>query len=282
MLFTFLFFEVAVKLFISNVFIKRGLFKNSNCSSNFPCVCFSSSLWRSACRLENRGRQGSTRRLDRKWLQWTYIFFQQMRQRLECICQQRWSRSALRDDERIRASDGEVPRLLGRRVCGFVLERPKNWQQFNSRQRTPDLQVLVKRDHRCLNLYRKQGNVSLTLESRSFEFKNGDVLMFKDEGSNGVIHIESITYQCIGAKCTQICICMDIQFGLNQIHLPHRAYRKFVTHYEFCMCKQMLVWIITALHVRRYGLILLVILLYVCMVMKAIIVTVTLLITTII
>ena len=37
-----------------------------------------------------------------------------------------------------------------------------------------------------------------TLSPRSFGFRNGDVLMFMDEGDNGVLHIESITYQCKG------------------------------------------------------------------------------------
>ena len=31
-----------------------------------------------------------------------------------------------------------------------------------------------------------------------FDFQNGDVLVFKDEGANAVIHIESITYECSG------------------------------------------------------------------------------------
>ena len=32
----------------------------------------------------------------------------------------------------------------------------------------------------------------------SFDFNDGDELMFKDEGDNAVIHIDSITYDCSG------------------------------------------------------------------------------------
>merc|ERR1712051_315108 len=35
---------------------------------------------------------------------------------------------------------------------------------------------------------------------QTLAFKNGDKLSFKDTGSNGVLHIESITYKCSGGK----------------------------------------------------------------------------------
>lgn len=34
------------------------------------------------------------------------------------------------------------------------------------------------------------------VKTYSFDFQNGDKLMFKDEGRNAVIHIKSITYAC--------------------------------------------------------------------------------------
>ena len=43
-----------------------------------------------------------------------------------------------------------------------------------------------------------------TPELRSFDFKDGDVLMFKDEGANSVLHIESILYQCAGTMLSRI------------------------------------------------------------------------------
>ena len=101
--------------------------------------------------------------------------------------------------------------------------------------------MLGKSDLRCITPERKVEIFSLTFASRSFYFKNGDVLMFKDEGANGVIHIESITYQCTGAKCTPIRIVMNINIGPNQMHLslPDRIADSLCIF--IYVCKQMLV-----------------------------------------
>ena len=56
-----------------------------------------------------------------------------------------------------------------------------------------------------------QETLTVTLELRSFDFKDGDMLMFKDEGANGVLHIESISYQCTGTVLSRI------KFGLGDI-----------------------------------------------------------------
>ena len=40
----------------------------------------------------------------------------------------------------------------------------------------------------------------LDLTPFSFDFKDGDVLMFKDEGANSVVQILDIQYQCGSGK----------------------------------------------------------------------------------
>ena len=46
----------------------------------------------------------------------------------------------------------------------------------------------------------KHGNLphALAHHQPSFDFNGGDELMFKDEGSDAAVHIESITYECDG------------------------------------------------------------------------------------
>lgn len=55
------------------------------------------------------------------------------------------------------------------------------------------------------SLSQTRNNFLLPPAPRSFDFKNYDVVMFKDE-SGSIINVQSITYQCTGTAC-------DMQFS---------------------------------------------------------------------
>ena len=135
-----------------------------------------------------------------------------MRERLEWICPKRGPRPTLRDDERIRSCDSEVQRLSGRGVCDFIFERQTTGQKPHKHRRTSNIQVLAMSELSSLTTLQNVVNLceyclELTSSSRSFNFKDGDVLMFMDEGDNGVLHIASIAYQCGGLLLSESTHC---------------------------------------------------------------------------
>merc|ERR1712187_548228 len=101
----------------------------------------------------------------------------------------------------VRVDNGRaVRRSTEKHSCpkGFKIWSPRNKNDFTTV--TAKYRDCWREGHASMYLNGKQmgrsGYRNGSLQTTSVNFKNGDTLSFRDTGTNGVLHIVSITYKC--------------------------------------------------------------------------------------